>query len=248
VLAAAVIEYLVRSSSYVPLNHIVGGSSVTTLVKALQTRASDGLPYAVMLTLAWYGADRLSSMRTAAPLAALGALACVAIAPVAWSSWHTFYFTDTLRAAFADWRRQIPPHAEVIWPATPVGAWYLLDRPSYWSVYQVPGDIFSRQKGLEVHRRGLRVLSALASPEVARQKPKEPPETLPKDVEWVDSRGLAVLCTDPALGFVVTWSRLGKTPFQPVQPIPAKPRDLLHLYRCDDFRAGGRGQSTSPYT
>ena len=56
-------------------------------------------------------------------------------------------YPPQLVAQFAGFRDLIPPGAEVAWLESPVGAWILLDRPSYLSVLQTSGLVFSLQGG-----------------------------------------------------------------------------------------------------
>ena len=68
-----------------------------------------------------------------------------------------------MQAQFAPWRALIPPGAEVFWPESAPEAWVLLQRPSYLSVVQTSGVVFSRAAALEMQRRAL-ALSAVVAP------------------------------------------------------------------------------------
>ena len=69
--------------------------------------------------------------------------------------------------AYSDWRRAIPPDANVL--VAPVRnsaafAWFTLQRPSYLTVDQSSGVVFSRATALEVRRRS-QVLLPLMDPD-----------------------------------------------------------------------------------
>jgi hypothetical protein len=115
---------------------------------------------------------------------------------------------------FADWRNAIPPTSNVL--ILPTGksasfAWFTLQRPSYLSVDQSAGVVFSRATALEVRRRS-EVLRPLMNPdweihahitEKARGKPKEAP------VRPLSTQILTGICADPQLGFVIAQEKLG---------------------------------------
>jgi len=56
-------------------------------------------------------------------------------------------------ARFGGFRERIPPGSNVFWPESPVAVWILLERPSYLSVIQTSGMVFSRPSALELERR-----------------------------------------------------------------------------------------------
>lgn len=106
----------------------------------------------------------------------------------------------------------------------------LLERPSYYSIHQVAGDIFSRPKALEIHRRAAAVQAAPASGTVPDTAPLRP--TLPLNADKLTDRGLIEVCADPALNYVVSWSRLTPAVVDSVTPDTGTPMSQLHLYRC----------------
>jgi hypothetical protein len=196
----------------------------------------DGILYAIALSAAhWLVRQRpLPAFNVAVALGA--ALACAYFATPSWKTWSASYYNRTLFAALAPWRAAMRPEAEVIWPAIPVGAWYLLERPSYWSLHQAAGDIFSRSKAMESHRRGLSLLAAsggVAAGSTASSADSGIPGIA---TEKLTARGLVRACADPQLQFVVSWVVLGTTTFAPVTPDSSRPKHQLHLYRCADFR------------
>jgi hypothetical protein len=60
----------------------------------------------------------------------------------------------------------------------------------------------------------------------------------PADAAKLTPQALRAVCADPALGYVVSWLRLGKTTVAPVLPDPARPDNRLFLYRCADLKSG----------
>ena len=67
---------------------------------------------------------------------------------------------------FSDWRRAIPPTSNVFVVSAhnaPTFAWFTLERPSYLTVDQSSGVVFSRATALEIRRRSL-VLLPLMKP------------------------------------------------------------------------------------
>ncbi len=231
---AAWAAYVARLLSYVPLNSL-SGSTLSILVQWLRDIARDGVLYAAVLALAWRESLRLCSLRGAAVLAASATALCIALAPPAWDSWTNFHYTKSLKARFTPWRLQIPGDAEVVWPETPVGAWYLLDRSSYWSLYQTAGNVFSRPKAIEMQRREAFLAAALA--QVDRTSGTD---AVPMYFSRANAQAFRIMCTDPSLAFFVSRGNFAPTPFAPIAPDPAKPHSLLYLYRCADFRDGGR--------
>jgi hypothetical protein len=241
VFVVSLATYLVLMSSAHQLN-AVSGSIGSIIVQAAREHTRDGIAWAAVLVVLWNLSERVASVRAAALLAGAGALACAALAPSAARSWMSTHYTQRLANQFAQWRRQIPPRAEVMWSEMPVGTWYLLDRPSYYSEAQVPGPTFSRSKALEIERRQAVIRHALDEGGGAGVAPSESDQGPPLVyADRAHPRQLALMCQDAALAYVVTWSNIGPTPFKPIAPDAEKPRNQLHLYSCTPFRGGVEG-------
>src|SRR6185437_3949912 len=86
-------------------------------------------------------------------LLVVGAVLCVSVAPLAWHAWSRVTFTDSIRNDVAGWRAQIPADAQVLWPDSANAPWFALGRPSYWSLQQMAGLVFSRPLTAELERR-----------------------------------------------------------------------------------------------
>jgi hypothetical protein len=142
---------------------------------------------------------------------------------------------------FADWRQAIPPTSNVY--VAPVHnsaafAWFTLERPSYLSVDQSAGVVFSRAVAMEVKRRS-QVLLPILAPDwrlltggsiasasgIRAEGPASQPLTRDR---------LVSVCQDPQLGFVVAKESVG------FDPMPHRQRgDWMnwHLYDCRHVRS-----------
>jgi hypothetical protein len=207
--------------------------------------ARDGLFCSGILMSAWWWMHTRNSPGGAISLLAAATILCVWLAPATWQSWTNYRYTPALRAAFAAWREEIPPQAQVIWPGTPVGAWYLLDRPSYYSLHQVAGDIFSRAKAMEIFRRAQLLQRALNVQ--GHDSPPEPHpggyRTIPQNADKLSAPGFALACSDPELRYVVSWHALGAVQRAPVAPNQTQPDRQLRLNSCTG--PGGRAPAAA---
>jgi hypothetical protein len=96
-------------------------------------------------------------------IGALSVVACAALTPITWRLWSKQQFPPSLVAEFASWRAAIPPGKDVFWSESPLQVWVLLERPSYLSVVQSSGLVFSRAAAMEIRRRA-QALSEVATP------------------------------------------------------------------------------------
>jgi hypothetical protein len=200
---------------------------------------SRALLLGTLLALAWWLHSMLRSIRALCAFAIVSALACLAVSPSAIRSWSHPYYTPTLRAAFAESRSQLRPNAEVLWPESPVGVWYLLDRPSYWSLPQMAGPIFSRAATLQLDRRTASIRAALLVSSASQKDPDSVTRLhhgIPATLESLEPAGLVVACADPDLGYVASWRRLGRVTLRPITLDAARPTQQLYIYDCKDFR------------
>jgi len=218
-------------------------TDVTTdppLIQKVRVACADGVVPGILVMLLWFG---LQASKGVSPrcllLAAFPVLACLLLLPLGWSSWTQSHYTPTLYDKFAGWRAAVPQHAEVMWPDTPVGAWYLLERPSYWSAPQIAGAIFSRDKAILLAHRTQALNTILRDSGMVKRKPDDPDTDLTAsgDTSKMNAAALRLACADHDLQYVASWLHLGQTPAAaPVQVDPSKPSSLLRLYRCADFR------------
>jgi hypothetical protein len=210
-----------RKMALVPANPLLYSTAFLLDLRQLRPWASGGVLPASVLCLVWWLGERRNPSSGAAALVAAAAL-CAAFTPLGWSAWSRTMYTQKALADFADWRRQIPPQAEVLWPGSVVGPWYVLGRSSYWSLEQMAGIVFSRATAMELESREYRLTHV--------------------PVELTPVQQLTETCrTNPALGFVVTAKDLGPTPFAPVVLDSTQASGRLLLYRCADYGVSHRG-------
>ena len=204
---------------------------------------ADGVMPGVVLTGAWALLRHTGSRTGNLAIAAAAALVCVVLIPANWGDYSRTHYTPEFAAKFVSWREQIPAHAEVLWPDTPVGAWYVLERPSYWSVYQIVGAIFSKQKAILMGRRSssIAVASQTIHSDTHAETSSDAPaasELLPPQIaSRLDLKGMIEACADPDLQYIVSWMPVTHTSFAPVNVDPARPNRRLYLYRCTDLRS-----------
>jgi hypothetical protein len=148
-------------------------------------------------------------------------------------------------AEFTDWRTAIPPTSNVLLLPGSVSAtfmWFTLDRPSYLTVGQSAGVVFSAVTAQEVRRRAAVLLplrnpdwTILSSISAAQQRrkanlpplPTAPPRPLTADI-------LVQICSDPQLGFVIAKESVG---FDPLVHRHPGTWSNWNLYNCGRVRA-----------
>src|SRR5207253_1983331 len=64
--------------------------------------------------------------------------------------------------------------------------------------------------------------------------------------ENLDEQGLASVCSDPELSFVVSRTFLGPSPYSEIVPELGKSGLTLRLYRCADVRQAAGAIQTAP--
>jgi hypothetical protein len=182
----------------------------------------DGTAPIAAVALAFWLARR---GRTA--LILVGALAgagCLASFPQIWTSWTTREFPPQQLARFAGFRERIPPGAEVFWPESPVAVWVLLQRPSYLSVIQTSGMVFSRRSALELERRADALAGAINSGSF---------------MSWsagtamtLSQQQLKQTCDTGAFEYLVTAADLGVAPIAEVPSVLGPASKKIRLYHC----------------
>ena len=191
--------------------------------------ASGGsLSVAIILLATWLAGHRNGHLPLMA-LAALLLIVCAAELPDAWRRWSGQRFPSAAVAEMAPWRKLLPADAEIFWSEDPMATWVLLERPSYISVSQSAGVMFSRASAMEILRRA-QTLSAVVPVQAflhfdaAQGAAVAPAQQLFKQ-----------LCAAEPRQYVVTTSRLT---WNPVAQLPISARHLLgslRLYRCSDL-------------
>lgn len=211
--------------------------SAPVLPQRLRAAFNDGAIPAAVLIGAYWMLGRWESTRPV--IAATAALACGALLPLGWQEWTYSHYTPELAAKFAPWRAGIPVGTEVLWPDTPVGSWYLLGRPNYWSPHQSAGAIFSRDKAVLLDQR-TQVISKAMGKKDTKQALEQfeldgSATRVPAGAARIGLAGMVMLCSDPALGYIVSWMPVAPTPFPPVTVDARKLHGKLYLYRCSDL-------------
>jgi hypothetical protein len=194
------------------------------LIDTWMAKRLDGIATSVKsLSLVAIGAFELqiqSGRRTIVSLLASATLlaACLYSLPSALND-ETSVGTVAETLAYSDWRAAIAPNASVlVLPAanSAAFAWFTLNRPSYLTVDQSSGVVFSRKTALEVKRRS-QVLLPLMDPDwkllskmtAATSVGKVDPMVRPLTRERLMS-----ICRDPQLNFVVAAENVGFAPLR----------------------------------
>lgn len=159
-------------------------------------------------------------------------------------------FRDTARDGipaeiekFRDWRLAIPPDSNVfVVPAhnSAAFAWFTLERPSYLTVDQSSGVVFSRATALEVRRRS-QVLLPLMDPDwtlLSNMRRSHGGAAASSSPRALTRERFIKLCSDPELNFVVAKENIG---FQPIRHTPPGNWRDWYLYDCRQvhFEIGG---------
>ncbi|HVC00897.1 MAG TPA: hypothetical protein VND80_01715 [Steroidobacteraceae bacterium] len=150
------------------------------------------------------------------------------------------------RDVFTNWRRAIAPSASVYVDDggdSPIFAWLTLRRPSYLSVDQSAGVVFSRKTALEIRRRA-NVLRPLMPPDyqiLTKRRAARIRKRGAKKAPWPKplTRSLLVkVCRDPALGFLIAHQYVG---FGAIPHTAVDAWKNWYLYDCRRVRATMRG-------
>ena len=229
--------------SYVSLND----TDRDILFQQVRAVCSDGIAPATVSFLIWAALRRstfgAANLRLALTLVLATAIFCAWLVPYVWKSYSGRHYTPELASRFAPWRAEIPPHAEVLWPETPLAAWYLLERANYWSIQQVAGGLFSKEQALIMEHRaqvvrtamnGSNLLPLSGSPQDIETARKT---MLPSNVSHMDLKAMTALCADPDLQYVVSIAPLTHTPFPSVSIASDEANRRMYLYRCADLRS-----------
>jgi hypothetical protein len=184
----------------------------------------DGTAPVAAVSLAFWLA-RVRRGRTA--LILVGALAgagCVASFPQVWKNWTAREFPPQQLARFAGFRERIPPGADVFWPGSPVAVWVLLQRPSYLSVIQTSGMVFSRRSALELERRADALGGAINSGSFMSWNAGT--------TMMLSRQQLEQACDAGAFEYLVTPTDLGVDPVAEVSSASGPASKKIRLYRC----------------
>jgi len=192
----------------------------------------------------WYWLEKAASPLAALSLAAVLFAAALTVLPGSLKQLEAVG-TPAEIADFSDWRAAIPPTSTVLLvPTTKFASfmWFSLGRPSYLTVDQSSGVVFSPTTAQEVRRRSA-VLAPLGPPDwkiltaiKAAEHDREaglPPKPAPKP-RALTAGILVQICGDPQLGFVVAQEDLG---FQPMVHRHVGDKKDWKLYDCRKVRS-----------
>ncbi len=155
-LAVAISWRLASNLQFTEAHHL--DSTTPSWLRQVKSFVRDGsAPLGLLLLVSWLARRPIPS-RALPVLIAGAALAVAMLLPQTWAAWTRREFAPQRIAQFTAWRERVPPGAQVFWPESPLSAWVLLDRPSYLSVLQTSGLVFSRNTAMELERRAQRWL------------------------------------------------------------------------------------------
>ncbi len=150
--------------------------------------------------LAW-----LVRHRTGTAIRAAATACALLLVGVGIVSWVEAYEADrSLRHGYTgldEIRRRVPPDKGILWGDDANVAWFVLHRPSYLSVIQTAGIVFSERTAMEAQRRAQLMERVLGpQPYMRWTVPEFRPAAL-------DMPAIAALCRDAELGGVFTQDR-----------------------------------------
>jgi hypothetical protein len=234
VLAGIVLAWVIANSWSI----VLSPAPESGLESLLMTKFRNILGLGVIaIALAWSLAcwvDSTSSRVLPAALSAIFLLCCLLVYPGAFRVFMREGSAEQI-AEFSDWRRSIAPDDTVyVLPAynSAMFAWFTLERPSYLTVDQSAGVVFSKTTAMEVRRRS-NVLSPLIDPDwkLLSSKASRRPGSEPgkKAVRVLTPSSLIRICSDPKLKFVVAQQNLG---FEPITHAHVGKWKDWNLYDC----------------
>ena len=189
---------------------------------------NDGaVPGAIGAAVLWLGhlrSRRITGIALGSGIAA-GIAALLCLAPQTWRAWSFQEFSPVSAAQFAPLRDALPPHAEVFIPEGPLAAWLLLERPSYLSVIQTSGLVFSRVAAFELNRRAMTLEPAF--PAAVFMRWNTGGSALNPSVAQLQR-----LCASGAIPYLVTGADLGVPALAAAQRGSRLARAFTRLYRC----------------
>jgi hypothetical protein len=206
---------------------------------------------AVLFTwLCWFVMRKIQSVWLISAIGTFFLLAAILTLPASLKCIQTDGTQAELRD-FAEWRQASPPSKNVL--LLPPGnsasfEWFTLQRPSYLSVAQSAGVVFSRATSLEVRRRS-EVLLPLVDPDwrilsanIRERAKKANTASMTGSASTASNNDgsrpltadtLVRICSDHELGFVIAKSNVG---FQPLRNVHSRKFKDWNLYDCSRVR------------
>lgn len=217
----------------------VGKSQEGLLIDRLRGVLGLKISAVFFFAIFWCWIRSSGSPRIAAVVCVLLAASLVLILPGAFGQLGTVG-TRAEIAEFAQWRNAIPPASNVlVVPAKNSASfvWFTLGKPSYLSVDQSAGVVFSRATALEIRRRS-EVLTPVMEPDfmILSQMAQEARGIkLENQTRPLTSQSLVEICGDPLLGFVIAKEELG---FDSIRHTHSGTWRNWNLYDCRRVRSG----------
>jgi len=211
-----------------------------------------------VMWLCWYGIRKLRSVWAISLVCAVLLGTTAWILPSSMKQLHTVGSVAEIHQ-FDDWRTAIPPSSNVLLlpPAKAASfVWFTLQRPSYLSVGQSAGVVFSRATAAEVRRRSevllpvanidWKILTAIRAAKTRRPIATSAADSISLQKPLTDSKvaagtkhltaeSLTHVCSDPILGFVIAQEQVGYDPLPHTLPGAFKG---WNLYDCSRVRTG----------
>lgn len=205
-----------------------------------ELRAVCGLqiPALMLVGLFWFGI-KVGSTSWRAALAGIVAVLATLILPGSLKQVGSLSTSKEIQE-FADWRNAIPPTSSVLVVPTGNSAsfiWFTLGRPSYMSVDQSAGVVFSNATAVEIRRRS-NVLLPISDPvwQLLKRNLQTAHGKEPQQISRpLTTKALIEICGDPQLGFVVARENLG---FDSIRHTHAGLWKDWNLYDCRRVRSG----------
>jgi len=197
------------------------------------------IPAAACAAIAWNWMTRSRSLFSTAAVTLCSLGVCYAFLPGSLQQ-PDRNGTPAQIAEFADWRLAIPPESTVLILPPPKSAafiWFTLGRPSYLSVDQSSGVVFSPATSEEIRRRST-VLLPVAKPDwqilTELMESSSHNGNDGKLPAVLTAQKLSTICRDSKLGFVIAKENVG---FDPLRHAHGGAFKDWNLYDCDHVRA-----------
>jgi hypothetical protein len=203
-------------------------------------RSISGLQISVVLFfgLFWYWIRSNRTIWVPALVAVFLTVASLLILPGSFKQFGTVGSRAEIEE-FSGWRNAIPPTSNVLLVPTKKSAslvWFTLERPSYLSVDQSSGVVFSQATALEIRRRS-EVLLPIMEPDwkiLSQISLEARGKKLENLTRPLTSKSLVAICGDSQLGFVIAKESLG---FDPLRHTHVGAWKDWNLYDCRRVRS-----------
>lgn len=216
-LAAIVVAAVLGNFHRAAVTSIVEPGRVAMLIARIREAFGLGMTSVLLVVPCWLWLTKDRRPLIHAGVAAVFLVAAAMVLPGSVRQWRTAG-TSAEIDEFRDWRAVIPPRSNVLTiPGTKSAAfaWFTLQRPSYLSVDQSAGVVYSPLTAQEVRRRS-EVLLPVSEPDwrILTQIEQSRAGTRKKDREpaKLTAAALEDICRDPQLGFVIAAENVGFHP------------------------------------